>query len=130
TLIHSQGSCPWPESWFRTHGAHLVCQVRGDLNRLHGSSRRRHPLWGRAMAPRARDPHAILKERLRVALRGRRRTLAGESPHAADEAAALLPLRRLPPFQVVGGYHPLGAELDPRPVMARLAQAGATLALP
>jgi 5-formyltetrahydrofolate cyclo-ligase len=82
------------------------------------------------MASKARDPHAILKERLRAALRGRRRTLAGEAPHAADEAAALLPLTRLPPFQVVAGYHPLGAELDPRPLMARFVEAGATLALP
>jgi hypothetical protein len=32
TLIISIGSCPWPEPWFRTHGAHLVIQVRGDLN--------------------------------------------------------------------------------------------------
>ncbi len=78
----------------------------------------------------AKDPHAIIKDRLRVALRGRRRTLAGESPHAAEEAAAMLPLNRMPPFQVVAGYHPLGAELDPRPLMARLARAGATLALP
>ena len=30
TLIISIGSCPWPEPWFRTHGAHLVIQVRGD----------------------------------------------------------------------------------------------------
>ena len=78
----------------------------------------------------ADDPHAFLKERLRKALRGRRRTLAAESPHAAAEAAALLPLDRLPPFQVVSGYHPLGAELDPGPLMARFEEAGATLALP
>jgi 5-formyltetrahydrofolate cyclo-ligase len=82
------------------------------------------------MTRKSRDPHAILKERLRVALRGRRRTLASESPQAAFEAAVLMPLSRLPPFQVVAGYHPLGAELDPGPLMARLAEAGATLALP
>jgi 5-formyltetrahydrofolate cyclo-ligase len=82
------------------------------------------------MASSARDPHAILKDRLRAALRGRRRTLAREAPDAAEAAAAFLPLSRLPPFQVVAGYHPLGAELDPRPLMARLAEAGATLALP
>jgi hypothetical protein len=32
TLIASLGSCPWPGSWSRAHGAHLVYQVRGDLN--------------------------------------------------------------------------------------------------
>jgi len=76
------------------------------------------------------EPHAILKQRLRRAMRGRRRRLAVQHPDAAREAAALLPLGRLPPFQVVAGYHPLGAELDPGPLMARLSEAGATLALP
>lgn len=78
----------------------------------------------------AEDPHAILKQRLREALRGRRRSLAAENPAAAEAAAALAPLGRLPPFQVVAGYHPIGSELDPRPLMARLSEAGATLALP
>jgi len=75
-------------------------------------------------------PHALSKQRLRQALRRRRRALAAGNPDAASEAARLLPLGRLPPFQVVAGYHPLGAEMDPRPLMERLSEAGATLALP
>jgi hypothetical protein len=26
------GSCPWPEPWFRTYGAHLHLQAREDPN--------------------------------------------------------------------------------------------------
>jgi len=76
------------------------------------------------------DPHDVLKTHLRSALRGRRRTLAQDVPSAAEDAAALLPANRLPPFQVVSGYHPIGDELDPRPLMARFRELGASLALP
>ncbi len=70
------------------------------------------------------------KPDLRAALRRGRRALAIANPDAATLAAALLPLARLPPFRVVGGYHPIGAELDPRPVLARLTAGGAIIALP
>ena len=33
-------------------------------------------------------------------------------------------------FGVVGGYWPIGSEIDPRPAMARLREAGADIALP
>ena len=67
---------------------------------------------------------------LRAALRRRRRALAAIDPDAATRAAAHLPLDSLPAFRIVGGYHPIGAELDPRPVLERLAAAGAAIALP
>lgn len=70
------------------------------------------------------------KATLRAALRRRRRALVAANPDAASLAAALLPLSRLPTFRVVAGYHPIGAELDPRPVLERLAAAGAAIALP
>lgn len=70
------------------------------------------------------------KTALRARLRTLRRRLAIEIPDAATLAAALLPLDRLPAFASFSGYHPMGSELDPRPVMKRLAEAGATPALP
>jgi len=76
------------------------------------------------------SPSASTKTALRAALRRRRRALAAVDPDAAARAAAHLPLDRLPCFSVVGGYRPIGAELDPGPVLARLVAAGATLALP
>ena len=76
------------------------------------------------------DSPPSAKISLRAALRRRRRALAVAHPDAAALAAAHLPLSRLPPFRVVGGYHPIGAELDPRPVLECLAAAGAAIALP
>jgi len=63
-------------------------------------------------------------------MRRRRRALAAAFPLAAHMAAGLLRLDRLPAFGVVGGYHPVGAELDPGPLLARLAGAGGRIVLP
>ncbi|HWA63706.1 MAG TPA: 5-formyltetrahydrofolate cyclo-ligase [Caulobacteraceae bacterium] len=73
---------------------------------------------------------ADAKAELRAALRRRRRALAAEAPDAPDEAAGRLPLDALPPFAAVAGYHPLGGEIDPGPVLRRFVEAGARLALP
>lgn len=70
------------------------------------------------------------KTALRARLRTLRRRLADEIPDAATLAAALVPLERLPPFESFSGYHPMGSEFDPRPLMRRLAERGATPALP
>jgi len=67
---------------------------------------------------------------LRQAMRARRRDLARAQPDAAARAAGALPLDRLPAFASFSGYHPMGAELDPRPLMRRLAATGASLTLP
>ena len=63
-------------------------------------------------------------------MRRSRAALAGDFPLAARRAADLLPLERMGRFAVVAGYHPVGAELDPRPLMDRFAAAGSVLALP
>ena len=76
------------------------------------------------------DPPASGKVALRAAMRRLRAALAAECPDAAARAAAALPLGLLPRFTVAGGYHPIGSELDPRPVLDRLTAAGALLALP
>ncbi len=70
------------------------------------------------------------KASIRRRLRRRRRALAQALPGAATRAAAALPLDRLPPFAVAAGYEPMGSEIDPSPVLRRLAAAGAVLAFP
>ncbi|MGZ5984081.1 MAG: 5-formyltetrahydrofolate cyclo-ligase [Caulobacteraceae bacterium] len=70
------------------------------------------------------------KDDLRRAMRARRRALAALVPDAAERAAANLPLHDLPPFTVAAGYHVLGAELSPWPVLRRLEGAGARIVLP
>ena len=73
---------------------------------------------------------SLTKDALRKTLRRLRRDLAAATPDAAQRAALALPLGRLPPFAIVAGYQPLGGELDPGPLLARLAAAGASLAMP
>jgi 5-formyltetrahydrofolate cyclo-ligase len=70
------------------------------------------------------------KALLRQALRDQRKRLAAEAPDAGERAAALLPEARLIGVTVAAGYRPRGGEVDPRALMARLAAAGALLALP
>jgi 5-formyltetrahydrofolate cyclo-ligase len=70
------------------------------------------------------------KDDLRRAMRARRRDLAALHPDAAERAAEHLPIETLPPVRVVAGYHALGAELSPWPVLRRFEAAGARIALP
>jgi 5-formyltetrahydrofolate cyclo-ligase len=70
------------------------------------------------------------KDELRKVLRARRRDLAVLAPDAAERAAAHLPVEALPPAAVVAGYHAVGAELSPWPVLRRLQAAGARIVLP
>lgn len=70
------------------------------------------------------------KRVMRLEMRALRRELAAKAPDAAARAAALAPLDRLPPFTVVAGYAPQGAEIDPGPLMRRFEEAGAQIALP
>jgi 5-formyltetrahydrofolate cyclo-ligase len=67
---------------------------------------------------------------LRIELRGRRKAMAAAAPDAAERAARNFPEKRLTDFKVVAGYHARGGEIDPWPLMQRLAAAGAQLALP
>jgi 5-formyltetrahydrofolate cyclo-ligase len=69
------------------------------------------------------------KRAARTQARRVRAVAAAAAPQAAEALVRHLPaslLTRSP----VAGYWPAGAELDPRPLMARFAVAGAVLALP
>jgi 5-formyltetrahydrofolate cyclo-ligase len=59
-----------------------------------------------------------------------RRRLANTAAGAGQAAAELAPVELLARCRVVGGYHPLGSEIDPRPLLQRFEAAGAQLALP
>ncbi|OYU68534.1 MAG: 5-formyltetrahydrofolate cyclo-ligase [Alphaproteobacteria bacterium PA2] len=68
------------------------------------------------------------KHDLRRVQRSLRRDLADRFPGAAGAAAELLPKGLKP--ATVGGYLPMGGELDPGPVLKVLQGRGALLALP
>lgn len=70
------------------------------------------------------------KPSLRARMRQVRAACASADSAAAERAADALPLEAVPPFGVVAGYWPAGAEMSPLPLMRRLASAGADLALP
>jgi 5-formyltetrahydrofolate cyclo-ligase len=70
------------------------------------------------------------KTLLRLQLRGARRAMATVAPNAAEQAAGLYPLDRGPTLLVAAGYRAQGGEIDPWPLMLRMMQAGASLALP
>jgi 5-formyltetrahydrofolate cyclo-ligase len=70
------------------------------------------------------------KTALRLALREQRKLLAAQAPDAGERAAGLFPADRIEGLAVAAGYRPRGGEIDPRPLMARLAGAGVMLALP
>jgi 5-formyltetrahydrofolate cyclo-ligase len=70
------------------------------------------------------------KSSLRSRLRRHRRDLAVALPGAAGRAADALDVARLPPFKIVAGYEKIGSEIDPSPVLRKLAAIGAALAFP
>lgn len=70
------------------------------------------------------------KAQLRLTMRRRRAAFLQDDPSAAVRAAGLLPPERVAATRIVGGYHAQGGEMDPLPLLRRLAAAGAKLALP
>ncbi|MEL7545203.1 MAG: 5-formyltetrahydrofolate cyclo-ligase [Pseudomonadota bacterium] len=71
------------------------------------------------------------KETLRHAMKARRERLAKDNTDAAEIIAARFPEKLLDRFgPLVSGYLPIGSEVDIRPLLARLATAGAELVLP
>lgn len=71
------------------------------------------------------------KTTLRAELKTLRDEVSARDPDAAETLAAKFPMKLLERYgPVVGGYWPIGSEMDPRPVMQKLEAAGAKLALP
>ncbi|MEL7040311.1 MAG: 5-formyltetrahydrofolate cyclo-ligase [Pseudomonadota bacterium] len=71
------------------------------------------------------------KAALRAGLKTRRDELAARDPDAGETLAAKFPMKLLDRYgPVVAAYLPIGSEIDPRPLMMKLAAANAKLALP
>jgi len=79
----------------------------------------------------ASDPIAAAKAKLRQDMLARREALPATARVAAAEtiAARGLPVA-VPAGAIISGYSPLKSEISPVPLMRRLADAGARLALP
>jgi len=67
---------------------------------------------------------------MRRRLRAARAGMAVHRAEASERAAALAPLNLWPAFRIVAGYAPTEAEIDPWPLLRRMAAAGARIALP
>ena len=77
------------------------------------------------------DPLADLKSQIRRDAVARRDALPAAERAAAAEAIAARPFPlAIAPGTIVSGFMPLKSEINPLPLMRRLADAGARLALP
>ena len=71
------------------------------------------------------------KDILRAALKERREELAARDPDAGETVADKFPMKLFERYGLtVALYLPIGSEIDPKPLMGKLAAAGAKLALP
>lgn len=70
------------------------------------------------------------KARLRHRLRALRRELARDREEASERAAALAPLNFWPTARIAAGYLAMETEIDPAPLLRRLAACGARILLP
>ncbi|MDJ0920253.1 MAG: 5-formyltetrahydrofolate cyclo-ligase [Henriciella sp.] len=71
------------------------------------------------------------KTALRAEMKALREELAARDPDAGETLAGKFPLKLLERYgPIVAVYLPIGSEIDPRPLMEKLEQAGAKLALP
>jgi 5-formyltetrahydrofolate cyclo-ligase len=91
-------------------------------------------MWLRTLFPQMTDV-AALKTELRRAAAARRDTLPAADRMAAAHTIAERPLPHrlaaaLRPGIIVSGFSPLKSEISPLPLLRRLAEAGAALALP
>lgn len=76
------------------------------------------------------DPVGAAKRALRHQMIARRGELARGAPGAAQALADHFPFADLAPGIRVSAYAPMGSELDPRPLLARLAARGAMILMP
>jgi len=75
------------------------------------------------------DPSDLASLKAQLRLDARRARQDADPRGAGDAAAALFPAELAGPG-IIAGYWPLGRELDPLPLVARLRSSGAEIALP
>lgn len=72
-----------------------------------------------------------IKQALRAEMKELREELAARDPDASETLAEKFPLKLLERYgPTVAVYMPIGSEIDPRPLLGKLVDAGAKLALP
>jgi 5-formyltetrahydrofolate cyclo-ligase len=77
------------------------------------------------------NPVEAAKAELRIAVQARRDALPVDERRAAAEAIAARPFPvAVPRGAIVSGFMPLKSEINPLPLMQKLSEAGASLALP
>src|SRR5689334_6619714 len=103
------GSCPWPEPWFRTYGAHLHLQAREDP----------HPTAEAVPSAHLMNV-ASEKKMLREAARATRAELARACPDLAQRIAAYADALPVSPGTMVSSYRAMGDEADPSQLTAAL----------
>ncbi len=118
------GSCPRPGPWSWAHGAHLQLQAREDLTSNGGGGP------GHCSMTRASQNLASQKKSLRAQMRARRVELARALPDHAARLAGHADALAIPAGTIVSGFLAMAGEVDPAPLMARLAETGVTLAVP
>ena len=134
------GSCPWPEPWFRTYGAHLHLQAREDPHPTavavpSAYIRNCHP-GQRAQRSASRDPGDMTadiiseKKLLRETARAKRAELARACPDFAERIAALADALPVSSGTMVSGYVAMGDEADPAQLVATLKARGCEVSYP
>jgi 5-formyltetrahydrofolate cyclo-ligase len=73
---------------------------------------------------------AAAKTLLRAQMKAVRAQARAQAPDAGHQAAEHLPQGLEGRFAVVAGYQPFGSEIDPGPLLARFARAGAEIVMP
>jgi 5-formyltetrahydrofolate cyclo-ligase len=113
------GSCPWPEPWFRTHGAHLHLQARED------------PIPTAEAVPPALPMNLLLeKQEMRSRERQRRGELARALPDFGRRIAAHIDELPITPDARVSGYRALAEEADPSGLVSALQANGCEICYP
>ena len=113
------GSCPWPEPWFRTYGAHLHLQARED----------RHPTAEAVPSAFLMNVQSEKKMLRKVAL-AKRAELARACPDFSRQIAAWADALLASPGAMVSGYIAMGDEANPAQLITALQTRGCEIAYP
>lgn len=119
------GSCSCFDPWIEAYGAHLHTRATRGFTSL--------TIFAAPSSFLARNTQMIAspKKILRIMMKEKRALLFQQHPDAGDRIAAFFfDIFDFLPHVIVGGYWPIGSELDIRPLLKKFAQKGCRCALP
>jgi 5-formyltetrahydrofolate cyclo-ligase len=108
------GSCPWPEPWLRSYGAHLHLQAREDPNPTVEAVLSAH----------------LSKNAFREAMRKRRAEFGRDHPDFARNAAEHMGALNIAAGSVIGAYIAMKDEADPHVILKKLVARNCVIAFP